>query len=87
MKKKFFKVLAICLCLFSIIDSGLYILYDFECINVLLKLLGVKSVISVILRWIIIVVAVVFIVKSDSIFDYAFRSSDDASITKKTKDN
>ena len=69
MKKEFFKVLAICLCLFSIIDSGLYILYDFECINVLLKLLGVKSVISVILRWIIIVVAVVFTVKYDSIFD------------------
>lgn len=87
MKKKFFKVLAICLCLFSIIDSGLYILYDFECINALLKLLGVKSVISVILRWIIIVVAVVFTVKYDSIFDYAFKSSDDASITKKTKDN
>ncbi len=87
MKKIFLKVLAICLYLFLIIDSGLYILYDFKGIDALLKLLGVKSVVSVILRWIIIVLTVALIVKSDSIFDYAFRSSDDASINKKTKSN
>lgn len=85
--KKFLKILAICLCLFLIIDSGLYILFDFECIGTLFNLLGVKSVISVVLRWIIIVVAVALIVKYDAIFDYAFRNPEDASINKKTKNN
>ncbi|MCT2879135.1 hypothetical protein EFR42_05555 [Lactobacillus delbrueckii] len=85
--KKIVKVLAICLCLFLIIDSGLYILFDFECIGALIKLLGVKPVISVILRWIIIVVAILLIVKYDVIFDYAFRSHDDASVNNKTKNN
>lgn len=80
--KKILKLLAICLCLFLIIDSGLYILFDFECIGALIKLLGVKSVISVILRWIIIVVAILLIVKFDAIFDYAFKSHDDASINE-----
>lgn len=87
MKKTFLKVLLICLIIFLIIDSGLYILFDFECIDALLKLLGVKSFISIILRGILIVMAVVFIVKHDLIFDYAFRSSDNASITKKKKNN
>lgn len=87
MKKIFLKVLAICVWIFLVIDSGLYISFGFECISALLKLLGVKSVISVILRGIIITVAVILIVKYDTIFDYAFKSSDDASINKKTKNN
>lgn len=85
--KKILKVLAICLCLFLIIDSGLYILFDFECIGALIKLLGEKNIISVLLRWIMFVVAIVLIVKYDVIFDYAFRSHDDASVNKKTKNN
>lgn len=80
--EKILKALAVCLCLFLIIDSGLYILFDFECIGALIKLLGVKPVISVILRWIIIVVAILLIVKYDVIFDYAFKSHDDASINE-----
>lgn len=76
MKKNFLKVLAICLGLFLIIDSGLYIFCGFECIDALLKLLGVKSVISVILRWIILVVAIALILKYNTIFDYLFKSKD-----------
>lgn len=55
MIKKRVKVLVY---LFIVIDGGLYILFDFECIDALLKLLGVKSAISIILRWIIIVLAI-----------------------------
>lgn len=44
--------------LFIVIDGGLYILFDFECIDALLKLLGIKSAISIILRLIIIVLAI-----------------------------
>lgn len=78
-EKKFLKVSVICLFLFLTIDCGLYIFYDFECIDALLKLLGVNSVISVILRLIIIVVAIaikIFIDKYDANFDYSFRSKD-----------
>lgn len=60
MKKKFLKVLVICLLIFIIIDNGLYILFDFEFIDTLFKQLGVKSVITMILRWIIIILAVAF---------------------------
>lgn len=60
MKKKFLKVLVICLLIFIIIDNGLYILFDFEFIDTLFKQLGVKSVITMILRWIITILAVAF---------------------------
>ncbi|MBN6048986.1 hypothetical protein JY231_03530 [Lactobacillus helveticus] len=67
-RKKSLKVLVTCLAIFGIIDGGLYILFDFECIDALLKLLGVKSVISITLRWIIGVLAIaanIFIGKYD----------------------
>lgn len=76
MKQKILKLFAICLLLFLLIDSVLYIFFDFECINALFKLVDDRSVISVILRWVIIVVAVVLLVKRDAIFDYIFESSD-----------
>ncbi|GHW00683.1 hypothetical protein lacNasYZ03_03700 [Lactobacillus nasalidis] len=81
------KILAICLCLFLIIDGGLYILYDFDSIGALLKLLGIKSAISVSLRWILIMAAVALRVKYGTIFDYAFRNPGDASIPEKAKNN
>ncbi len=58
MKQKFLKIFVICFSIFAIIDSGLYIFGDFECIRALLELIGDKSVISVILRWIIIIAAI-----------------------------
>lgn len=79
MKKTFLKVLATCLGLFIAIDGWLYMAFDFECIDILLKLFGFKSGINVIPRWIIVVLAVaawIFIVEYDKIFDYSFRSKD-----------
>lgn len=73
---KILKILAICLYLFLLIDSVLYILFGFECIDTLLKLLGTKSVTTVILRWIIVIVAIVILIKRDAIFDYLFRNED-----------
>lgn len=72
MKRKLLKALVICWILFLLIDSGLYIFGNFECIDALFKLLGDKPI----LRWIIIAVSVALLVKFDAIFDYAFGSSD-----------
>lgn len=58
MKQKFLKIFVICFSIFAIIDSGLYIFVNFECIRALLELIGDKSIISVILRWIVIIAAI-----------------------------
>ena len=62
-----------------VIDSALYIFFDFECIDALLKLIGTKSLISIIFRWIIIGVALaacIFVIKFNKTDGYSIKNPD-----------
>lgn len=77
MRRKFLKILAIWLSILMVIDSALYIFFDFECIDALLKLIGTKSVISIIFKWIIIgvaLVACIFVIEFNKTYDYSIHS-------------
>lgn len=79
MRRKFLKILAICLSILMVIDSALYIFFDFECIDALLKLIGTKSLISIIFRWIIIGVALaacIFVIKFNKTDGYSIKNPD-----------
>ncbi|GAA0190248.1 hypothetical protein GCM10008918_11040 [Lactobacillus kefiranofaciens subsp. kefiranofaciens] len=68
--KKFLKVLVSCLVIFYVIDSCLYIFFDFRCIDAVLKLLGIKNGLNGIPKWISIIVCIavlILIVKYDAI--------------------
>lgn len=79
MKKNILKCLAICVALFTIINSFLYIVFNFDCVDTLVKLLGFKEGIRglpICLKIVVIIVAYIIIRKFDAIFDYAFENKD-----------
>lgn len=76
MKKNILKWIATCFGLFLIIDGLLDRIFNFECVDALLKIFGVKEGLTGVPKWLQIVVAIVvliLIVKYDIIFDYSFR--------------
>ncbi len=77
-RQKFLNVFISCLSIFSLIDGFLYIFFNFECIDALLKLFGIANGLrglNGVLKCIAVVICVIVLIFLDK-YDHSLRNED-----------